>query len=481
MLDVLIVGAGVSGISAACHLQRLCPDKTFAILEGRDNIGGTWDLFRYPGIRSDSDMHTFGFSFKPWTNPKVLADGPSILSYLQEAVDEHQVSDSIQFDRKVISAAWESDETKWTVISRSSSGEEYKHSARVLFMCSGYYDYKEGYLPEFSGIENFKGLVIHPQQWPDDLDYKDKKIAVIGSGATAMTIVPAMSCDAAKVTMIQRSPTYVVSRPGGDRFANLLNKYLPEKLAYRITRWRNIRFQDFVYSRSRTKPEKMKESILKLVRKEMGEDYDVDTHFTPRYNPWDQRLCLVPDSDLFKAIKSGKAEVVTDEIDCIAENQINLKSGATVEADILVTATGLKLQVMGGVEFSMDGEVIDLSDRFFYQGMMFSNIPNLIQTFGYINASWTLRADLNSKFVCDMLKRMDELSATQCVPVLRESEKTMEGQGWITDFEPGYMRRGMHLFPKQGGHAPWHNTQNYLLDKKLLRRGPPDDGVLQFI
>lgn len=481
MLDVLIVGAGISGISAACHLRQLCPNKTFSILEARDSIGGTWDLFRYPGIRSDSDMHTFGFDFKPWTKPKALADGPSILQYLREAVDEYEVEETIQFGHKVRSAAWESEKSCWTVTSNNKSGEEHRISARVLFMCSGYYNYEAGYLPEFPGIENFKGLVIHPQHWPEGLDYKGKKIAVIGSGATAVTLVPAMAEEAAKVTMIQRSPTYIVSRPGKDKFANFLTRYLPDKLAYRITRWRNIRYQDLVYNRSRTNPARMKQRILAMVIEEMGEDFDVAKHFTPKYNPWDQRLCLIPDSDLFLAIKAGKAEVVTDQIECITQNQVKLKSGTVVEADILVTATGLKLQILGGVEFSKDGKAIDFSDRFYYQGMMFSGVPNLVQTFGYINASWTLRADLNSKFVCRMLQRMDKVGATQCVPVLRESEKDMPGQDWVSDFNPGYMRRSMDQFPKQGDRSPWRNTQDYLLDRRLLGNGPVNDGVLQFI
>jgi monooxygenase len=480
-VDVIIVGAGISGISAACHLEQRCPGKRYRILEARENIGGTWDLFRYPGIRSDSDMHTFGFDFKPWTNPKALADGPSILEYLTEAVAEYGIEQHIEFGVKVTAAAWDSSTDTWAVTTENTQGETAQFSGKLLFMCSGYYNYDEGYTPEFTGLDNFSGNLVHPQHWPQDLDYRNKKVAVIGSGATAVTIVPAMANDVEHITMIQRSPTYVVSLPGKDKIANLLRKLIPETWAYAFIRWRNVRFQNYIYKRSRNNPGKMKAWILKRVRKALGSSVDVDKHFTPSYDPWTQRLCLVPDSDLFHALKSGKAEVRTGQIKQIEERGVRLEDGSLVECDILITATGLKLQVLGGARFFIDDQAIDFHDHFMYQGMMFSNVPNLIQTFGYINASWTLRADLNSKFVCDVLNKMDATGSTRVVPVLSESEQNMQGKNWVTDFNPGYFKRAFHLLPKQGDHAPWQNTQNYLLDKKLLKNGPVADGVLQFL
>ncbi len=480
-LDVLIVGAGISGISAACHLQQYCPGKRYRILEARQHIGGTWDLFRYPGIRSDSDMHTFGFQFKPWTNPKALADGPSILAYLQEAVSEYDVERHIQFGVKVIEAAWSSASSSWTVTTRDENGSTATFTTRILFMCSGYYQYEAGYTPELPGLQNFKGSLVHPQHWPENLDYKNKKVAVIGSGATAVTLVPAMADEVERITMIQRSPTYIVSLPGKDRFANLLGKLLPDTWAYGITRWRNVRFQNFIYKRSRKNPEKMKDYILKRVRKALKDEIDIEKHFTPDYDPWTQRLCLVPDSDLFHALNSGKAEVRTAHIKQIEEQGVRLDDGSLVECDILVTATGLQLEVLGGVRFSKDNEEIRFHDHLMYQGMMFSEIPNLIQTFGYINASWTLRADLNSSFVCGLLNKMDASGTTTVVPIIREFEQDMPRHDWVTDFNPGYFQRAFHLLPQQGDHPPWQNTQNYLLDKKLLKHGPVEDGVLQFL
>ena len=479
--DVVIVGAGISGISAACHLQQQCPEKTYTIIEARSSIGGTWDLFRYPGIRSDSDMHTFGFSFKPWTDPKALADGPSILSYLDETIDEFDVRKHIKFGVRVTFAAWDSTDSLWTVSTLSGSGEAKQIRCRILFMCSGYYNYDAGHTPEFEGLESFKGTLIHPQHWPEDLDYRNKKVAIIGSGATAVTIVPAMASDVEKITMIQRSPSYVLSIPGEDMFYNFLRKILPDTWAYKLARWRNIRFQRHIYNRARTKPQQMKDFLLAQARKTLNEKTDVDVHFTPNYDPWTQRLCFVPDSDLFHALNSGKAEVRTANISRISEAGVVLDDGSTVECDILVTATGLQLEVLGGVEFFHDGKAINFPEHFMYQGIMFSDVPNLIQTFGYINASWTLRADLNSQFVCDVLKKMDASDTKVVVPHLREFEKGMPGKDWVTDFNPGYFQRALHLFPRQGDHAPWHNTQNYLLDKKLLKHGPVDDGVLQFL
>jgi cation diffusion facilitator CzcD-associated flavoprotein CzcO len=479
-LDLLIVGAGISGISAACHLRQQCPDKSYAILEARDNIGGTWDLFRYPGIRSDSDMHTFGFEFKPWKNPRTLADGPSIQAYLQEAIDEYGVRDNIRFGQQVTSARWDDEETTWTVTARNREGVAQQFRSRLLFMCSGYYNYEHGYQPAFPGLEKFQGTVIHPQHWPEGLDYAGKRVAVIGSGATAVTIVPAMTDRAAQVTMVQRSPTWIVSRPGEDRLARILNRILPARLAYRLVRWRNIRFQNLVYKRSRSDPEKLRAQILHLARKHLGAEYDIDRDFTPRYNPWDQRLCLVPDGDLFEAIKSGKARVVTGEIERFTETGILMQSGELVAADMIVTATGLDLKLFGGVKFFLGEDRIDFSERCTYQGLMVSGVPNLVWTFGYINASWTLRADINSRFVCAMLKHMDETGTRRVVPTLGEGERDMPLEDWIKDFSPGYMQRGLHQFPRQGDHLPWRNTQDYLLDRKLMKKGPTADPALQF-
>lgn len=480
ILDLLIVGAGISGISAACHLQHHCPEKSYTILEARQDIGGTWDLFRYPGIRSDSDMYTFGFEFKPWTKPKVLADGPSIKAYLREAVEEYRVGEHICFGFRVTQARWDDAESLWTITAHDRDGRETVFRTRVLFMCSGYYNYEHGYEAQIPGLDAFEGSVVHPQHWPENLDYAGKRIAVIGSGATAVTLVPAMAGAADRVTMIQRSPTWIVSRPGEDRLARLLNRLLPDKLAYRLIRGFNIRFQNYVYKRSRSKPEKMREQLLQMTRKELGEDYPVEKDFTPRYNPWDQRLCLVPDADLFEAIKSGKARVVTGEIDHVTGQGVRMKSGELVEADVLVTATGLELQLFGGVEFYSGDEKINFADHFTYQGMMVSGVPNLVWTFGYINASWTLRADLNSHFVCQMFQHMDETATTRFVPCLSDAEKTMPAMPWVKDFTPGYIQRGLQQFPMQGDHLPWRNTQDYLLDRKLLKKGLADEGVLQF-
>lgn len=480
MLDVLIVGAGISGISAACHLEKESPDASYRIIEARDNAGGTWDLFRYPGIRSDSDMHTFGFAFKPWTDPKVLADGESIRDYVNSVIADYKIENKIQFGHRVISADWRSGSSSWCVIIKAANGQEHQIETRLLFMCAGYYDYAEGYTPEIPGLANFKGRLVHPQKWPAKLDYRGKKVAVIGSGATAVTLVPAMAGEAKKVTMVQRSPTYVASRPKQDIISTLLNKILPAQMAYDIVRWKNIRLQNFFYKRARTNPQKMKDFLLKQVRKNLPKDFDIDKHFTPRYNPWDQRVCLVPDGDLFAVIKSGAAEVVTGNIESITETGIKMEDGEQVDADILITATGLNLQLMGGTAFTIDGVEIDFSKRFFYQGMMFSGIPNLIQTFGYINASWTLRADLNSLYVTRLVNYMREHNKTRVSAELLGDDASMQAENPFKDFQPGYMQRGLHKFPKQGDHAPWQNTQNYLLDKKLLGEAKLEDGVLQF-
>jgi monooxygenase len=479
--DVLIVGAGLSGIGAGVHLHRNCPQKNYVILEGRPAMGGTWDLFRYPGIRSDSDMHTLGYSFKPWREAKAIADGLSILRYVKEAAAENGVDDHIRYGHRATKAAWSSEHACWTVeAQRTDTGSTVRFTCNFLLMCAGYYSYQEGYTPEFEGQERFAGTTVHPQKWPEDLDYRGKTVVVIGSGATAMTLVPAIAQEVGHVVMLQRSPTYVVSRPDKDIIANTLRKVLPERWAYAITRWKNVALQQFLYRRTRTHPEQVKQKLLDLVRKELGPDYDVETHFTPRYNPWDQRLCLVPNSDLFEAIRSGKASIVTDHIERFTETGIALTSGKELDADIIVTATGLNLVVLGELQFSVDGAAVDFAKTWTYKGMMYSGVPNLVCTFGYINASWTLRADLTAEYVCRVINRMDELGVRQVMPRLRESDRDMPPRPWIDGFSSGYMQRMMHRFPKQGDREPWLNPQNYSRDRKMIRFAPLEDGALVF-
>ena len=475
--DVVIVGAGLSGVGAAVHLQKHCPGKTYALLESRDAIGGTWDLYRYPGIRSDSDMHTLGYSFKPWVAEKAIADGPSILEYVNETADEYDVRRHIRFGSPLKAASWSTDDARWTLEIGGNANETI--TCGMLLMCSGYYSYDQPYLPEFEGQEDFEGPLFHPQLWPENLDYTGKRVVVIGSGATAMTIVPAMANDVEHITMLQRSPTYVVSRPDKDAIANFLRKILPDTWAYAITRWKNVEFQRRIYDRTRTAPEKVKEFLLDQVRKHLDAD-TVEKHFTPTYNPWDQRLCLIPNDDLYEAINSGKASVVTDHIDRITKKGIRLASGEELEADIIIAATGLTLKLLGGVRFEVDGEAVSFPDTFSYKGMLYSDVPNLVQTFGYINASWTLRADLTAEYTCRLLNRMDELGARQVTARLADEDQSMQKRDWIEDFSAGYMQRVMHLFPKQGDHEPWLNTQNFTKDKKMIRHAPLEDGRLVF-
>jgi cation diffusion facilitator CzcD-associated flavoprotein CzcO len=479
--DVIIVGAGLSGIGAACHLQKHCPGKRFVILEGRSALGGTWDLFRYPGIRSDSDMHTLGYNFKPWIADKAIADGPAILDYMNETVDENGLRDRIRLGQQVRKAEWSSDSASWTLeIDEPGLGTTHTLRCNFLLMCSGYFSYKGGYTPEFTDRDQFQGEIVHPQEWPEALDYKGKRVIVIGSGATAMTLVPAMAPDVAHITMLQRSPTYVVSRPDKDAIANFLRKVLPGTWAYAITRFKNTVYQQYVYRKARKSPRLVKKWLVDMVRKELGPDYDVEKHFEPSYNPWEQRLCLVPNSDLFKAIKSGKASVVTEEIDRFTETGILLKSGEQLEADVIVTATGLALEVLGGMQVAVDGTPVDFASEYTYKGMMFSDIPNMISTFGYINASWTLRADLNAEYSCRLLNHMEAIGAKRCTPRLADDEKEMPRRPFIDDFSAGYLMRVAHLLPKQGDRDPWQNLQNYRGDKKLLLKGEIEDGTLEF-
>ena len=479
-VDVLVVGAGISGIGAGYHLQQECPRRSYLILEGRADLGGTWDLFRYPGVRSDSDMHTLGYRFKPWTADKAIADGPSILEYLRETVQEHGIDRHIRFDHHVSRASWSTAEGRWTVeAERTDTGERVEYTCNFLFMCSGYYSYRAGHSPDFPGRERFTGPVIHPQDWPEHLDYTGQRVVVIGSGATAMTLVPAMAEHAGHVTMLQRSPTYVVSRPDVDRLANGLRRVLPERAAYALTRAKNIAFQQWIYHQTRVAPDKVKERLLDMVRKELP-GFDVETHFTPSYDPWDQRLCLVPNSDLFKAIREGRASVVTDQIETFTEKGILLASGEELEADIIVTATGLELVTLGEMDFVVDGEPLDFSQTWTYKGLAYSDVPNLVSSFGYINASWTLRADLTCEFVCRLLNHMEETGTVQVTPRLRAFDHSMPERPWIDDFSAGYMRRMMHKFPRQGDRPPWINPQNYRADRKLVLKDPLEDGVLQF-
>ena len=476
--DVVIVGAGLSGIGAGYHLQTNCPDRTYAILEAREAIGGTWDLFRYPGIRSDSDMYTLGYAFKPWTEPKAIADGPNILNYVRETAEEYGIDRKIRYNHKVVAAEWSSADATWTVTAeRSDTGETAQYTCNFLFMCSGYFDYDEGYTPDFAGMEDFAGQVVHPQKWTEDIDYKDKNVVVVGSGATAVTLVPEMAKEAAHVTMLQRSPSYVVSMPAEDGLANFSNKYLPKKMAYGMTRWRKVLFQMYMFSYCRRNPEKAKEKLVDLVREEMGPDYDVDTHFTPDYGPWDQRMCLVPDSDLFESVRSGKASVVTDHIEAFTETGLKLKSGETLDADIIVTATGLNLVVLGKMALTVDGAPIHMPDKMSYKGMMYSDVPNLVTSFGYTNASWTLKCDLTCEYVCRLLNHMKETGTDKVMPVLPAGG--IETENWV-DFSSGYIQRSLDKFPKQGKEAPWRLHQNYVRDLITLRHSKLTDDALQF-
>lgn len=477
--DVVVIGAGISGISAAWHLQTMCPDREFTILEGRANLGGTWDLFRYPGIRSDSDMHTLGFAFKPWAADKAIADGPAIMEYLNEAVDEFDIRRRIQFDHHVHAASWSSESKQWT-LSITAEGVDKTITAGFVLMCTGYYSYKGGYRPDFPGEDTFTGPILHPQEWPDDLDYVGKRIVVIGSGATAVTLVPAMAdSGAGHVTMLQRSPTWMVAAPAKDPIANVLRKVLPADRAYRLTRAKNVNLTDKVYKRSRTHPEKVAKALRKRLRKHFTED-QIDEFFTPQYDPWDQRLCLVPDADLFNTMKTGKAEIVNGTIDSFTESGIQLSSGEHLDADIIVTATGLNLVTIGEMDFDVDGEIVDFSQRWSYKGFSYSDMPNLLSTFGYINASWTLRADLVSAYACRILNHMAESGTTTATPVLRPSDADMPRRPWVDDFSAGYMARMMPLLPKQGDREPWINTQDYKADRELIGEAPVDDGVMNF-
>jgi monooxygenase len=476
--DVLIVGAGLSGIGAACHLQQRCPSKSYAILESRESIGGTWDLFRYPGIRSDSDMYTLGYVFKPWREAKSIADGDSILSYIRETADEHGIQGKIRFGRRAVRAEYSSETGRWTVqIQHGGTEESSELSCSFLFTCTGYYRYDEGFSPRFDGQERFGGEIVHPQHWPESLDYAGKRVVVIGSGATAITLVPAMAERAEHVTMLQRSPSYVVSLPAEDPIAQALRRLLPDRLVYPIVRWKNVLLTMASFQLSRRRPALMKRLVRKRQEGMLPAGYDIDTHFTPHYDPWDQRLCLVPNGDLFTALGQGSASVVTDHIETFTETGIKLRSGAELPADVIVTATGLNLLALGGIELAVDGREVLLGETMSYKGMMLSGVPNMAFAVGYTNASWTLKCDLTCEYVCRLLAHMDEHGYGQCVP--RNSDPAVQPLPFI-DFSSGYVQRSIEHFPKQGSKTPWRLHQNYALDIVGLRRGSVRDEAMEF-
>jgi len=476
--DVLIVGAGLSGIGAAFTLQRDCPDKTYAILEARDGIGGTWDLFRYPGVRSDSDMYTLGYSFRPWTQTGSLADGPSILRYIRDTASEYGIDRKIRFNHRVTRACWCSRDAIWTLeVQRAAQQPLVRFSCNFMISCSGYYSYAEGYTPSVPGVEQFSGLIVHPQKWPASIDYVGKRVVVIGSGATAVTLIPAMAQTAAHVTMLQRSPTYILSAPNRIASIDFLRRWLPPRLAYRLIRWRSILLGMAFFALCRHYPLAIRRFILKGIRHALGEQYDISTHFAPRYNPWDQRLCLIPDGDLFKAIKAGKASVCTDEIANFTSTGIKLKSGQELQADIIVTATGLNVVVLGNLQILVDGRSVDLSRKITYKGSLYSDIPNLASTFGYTNASWTLKCELTCNYICRLLKFMDRIGRPICVA--KFDDTAVHPERWL-NLTSGYIERAVDKLPKQGSKRPWKIYQNYLLDLMLLKFGAIDDGVLHF-
>ena len=475
--DVLIVGAGLSGIGAGAHLRTRCPDKTFAILEGRERSGGTWDLFRYPGVRSDSDMFTLGYSFRPWSDQKAIADGPSILNYIRETSTEYDLDKEIRYGHRVRRAEWSSETSHWTVeVGVGTPQETTRLTCNFIYLCTGYYEYEQGYTPDWPGFDEYKGTIIHPQKWPEALDYTGKNVLVIGSGATAVTLVPAMAETAEHVTMLQRSPTYIVTMPSKDVVANFFRSLLPAKAAYAAARWKNIVRQAVFYAGAKKYPDAMKRLIGKGIRKELG-DEQLEKNFTPKYNPWEQRLCVVPDSDLFEAIRGGKASIVTGNIDTFITTGVRLDNGDELNADIIVTATGLNLRIMAGLELVVDGQVVDLSQKMAYKGMMYNDVPNLAQAFGYTNASWTLKCDLTSKYVCRLLKHMDTHSFASCVA--RANDPTLERVP-VLDFNSTYVLRVLDQLPSQGSKHPWRLHQNYFKDLSMLRYAKLDDGVMEF-
>jgi monooxygenase len=476
--DVLIVGAGLSGIGAACHLRRRCPGRSLAILEAREAMGGTWDLFRYPGIRSDSDMFTLGYSFKPWEEARAIADGSSIRAYIQQTAREHGIDQLVRYGRRVVRAEWSSTDARWTVeVENNQGGPRTKLTCSFLFGCTGYYRYDEGYTPTFAGRERFRGTIVHPQHWPEDLDYAGKRVVVIGSGATAVTLIPAMADETEHITMLQRSPSYVLSMPARDPLAALARRLLPTRLAYRAVRWKNVLMMQAVFRISRRWPRFMRRVLRRNAERNLPPGYDIDTHFKPRYEPWDQRMCLVPDNDMFDAIARGEASVVTDEIETFTEDGILLASGEELKADIVITATGLNLLALGGIDLVVDGERVELGSTVGYKGMMLSGVPNLALTLGYTNASWTLKGDLVAEYVCRLLNHLERHGHSHCTP--RPPGPEVERQPFL-DLKSGYVLRSLEALPKQGDRAPWRLNQNYPLDVRMLRYGALEDEGIEF-
>jgi len=474
-VDVLIIGAGISGIGAAWRLRKRSPDRSFAILEAREDMGGTWDLFRYPGIRSDSDMYTFGYDFRPWTDGKVFADGPSIRRYVRDTARQSGLDRHVRFGWRVTKLDWDSETALWTARVQTPEGAQ-TMSARFIMLCSGYYRYERGYMPDFPGLEDFRGDVIHPQDWSEDYDYAGKRVLIIGSGATAVTLVPAMAETAAHVVMLQRSPSYIAARPSRDAAADALRKVLPGKAAYALTRVKNILLGMFFFQLARRWPDYVRKGVLKKIRERLGEDFDVERHFSPPYNPWDQRFCLAPDGDFFDALQSGSASIVTDHIERFTPDGVRLKSGGEIRADLVIPATGLEMQLGGGIDIAVDGAPLIANRTVTYRGMMLSGVPNMVLAFGYTNASWTLKIDLTCERACRLLNHMRRKGYDYCMPEPPEDMETLP----LIDFSSGYVQRALPSLPRQGAKTPWKTHQNYILDMLTIRFGPIEDGHLQF-
>ena len=481
--DVLIVGAGISGVGGAYHLTQQCPGKRFVVIETMDSFGGTWKTHTYPGIRSDSDLYTFGYRFKPWTGPPI-ATASEILTYMGEVIDEHDLDRHIRYNHTITAATWSTDDRRWTLeVTRTDTGEQVSFTGNFLWMCQGYYRHSRGYTPEWEGMDRFNGEIVHPQTWPDDFDYRDKQVVVIGSGATAATLIPAMADECGHVTMLQRSPTFFVARPNSNEMADTLRELdIPEEWTHEIVRRKILHDQAAVIELSFKHPDLVREELYKGIREILGEDFDVSPHFTPAYRPWQQRLALIPDGDLFHTIAAGDASVVTDEIVEFTETGIQLRSGDHLDADIIITATGFELSVLGDIDFSIDGEPLVFSDTVGYRGTMFTGVPNMAWIFGYFRASWTLRADLIADFVCRLLKHMDEFDASTVTPVLRDEDSDMELLPWLDsdNFNPGYLMRAMHMLPSQGSNEPWCHSQDYWKDREDLPVADLDDGALVY-